>query len=370
MFTFDVQAADLFEERRRQFAGWGIPRATIEHVEKRIRDVWTEGPGGWCTEWGLQARIFEAEGSPLRAALCYGAARFPFACTDERRAALDSQLRTFLAAAPRFPCRFERVKLDVPFDQGTTTVPVHLYTPPRPSGGVVLLSGGVDTYKMELHRLALTLVRLGGLSVAAMDMPGTGESGVALTPEGDTIYRGVIERVARRRRVGVWGISFGGYWAARLALQGDVACAVDLGGPTGTATDGQALLSLPHGMPGIVGNAAGLDGIPTPDELDELLHAFSLERRGLLGTSVPVPLLAVNGTDDQYIPERDTTVFATMQNATVLLVPGATHCAAESLPRVVPTIIAWLSRQLGAAPLRTALLGATARVVAPRYRRP
>lgn len=371
MFTFEVQAADLFAERRRQFAGWGIPQGTVARVERRIDDVWAERPGGWCTEWCTQARHFEAEGAPLRAALCYGAARFPFACTDERRLALESQVRTFVAAAARFRCRFERLELDVPFHGQTTRVPVHLYRPRRSSAGVVVLSGGVDTYKMELHRLAMTLVRLAGLSVAAIDMPGTGESRVPLSPDADAIYRGVIARVAGGGKVGFWGISFGGYWAARLALQGDVQCAVDLGGPLGSAPDGRSLLSLPHGMPGILGNAAGLERLPTEEELDELLREFSLERRGLLSASeVPVPLLAVNGTHDQYIPRRDTAVFAGMRNATALLVPRTTHCAAEALPRVVPTLVAWLARQLSGAPVRAALLGAAARAVAPRYERP
>lgn len=370
MFTFDVQAGDLFEERRRQFAGWGIPRAAIRRVEARIGDVWAERPGGWCTEWSAEAQGFEARGAPLEASLCYGAARFPFACTEQRRAALHSQVRAFLAAAPRFPCRFERRELEVPCGDQTTTLPVHVYDPPGGSRGIVLLSGGVDTYKMELHRLALALVRLGGLSVAAVDMPGTGESRVPLTPDADAIYRGVIERVSRGRKLGIWGISFGGYWAARLALQGDVGCAVDLGGPIGSAPDGRALLSLPHGMPGILGNAVGLDAMPTLEELNELLRAFSLERRGLLAGNVPVPLLAVNGAHDQYIPRHDTSVFSTMPNATALLVPGTTHCAAESLPRVVPTLIAWLVDHLGDAPLRAALLRTAARVTAPRYERP
>jgi esterase FrsA len=369
VFTFDVRASDLFAERSRQFVGWGIPRDTVRRMRARIHDVWSDARGGWCTEWCEEARAFEGRRDAMRAALCYGAARFPFACTESRRAAQREQLRAFLDAAPRFPCRFDRIELEVEHRGETTPVPVHVYEPRAAAApAVVLLCGGLDTYKMELHRLALSLVHLGGLAVVSMDMPGTGESRVALTPDADGIFRGVIARAARGRRVGLWGISFGGYWAARLALQEDVSCAVDHGGLVGSVTNGPSLLSLPNGMTGTLGNALGLDAIPPEAALQEMVRSFSLERRGLLReATVPVPLLVLNGSDDQYIPRRDATIFAGKRNATVLLVPKATHCAAEALPRIVPTVIEWLVRQLRGRALRTVVLRAVAGVVAPHY---
>jgi len=54
----------------------------------------------------------------------------------------------------------------------------------------------------------------------------------------------------------------------------------------------------------------------------------------------------VNGADDAYVPREDTTAFRGRPEATVWLVRGASHCAAERLRRVVPAAIAWLAAAL------------------------
>lgn len=368
-FTFPLDPAEIFAERARQFRGWGIPRGVIERVRARVDDAWRDGAGGWTTEWVREAEAAERAGRLLLAAVCFGAAKFPGLMTDARREAYARQLATYLAAAAEFPCAFERRELAVPYRGGHTRVAAHLFAP-RGRGGaaapLVVLSGGVDTWKMELHRIALLFVRLGGFRVAAIDMPGTGESAIPLAPDAEVVYRGALEAVrGASLRTASFGLSAGGPWAAKLVLTGAVDAGVDLGGPVGAAPrDGAALLRMPNGMPGIVANAVGLAAMPPPEEAGKLVELFSLRAGGLLTPRATPPLLAVNGSDDAYVPAADLDVFRAFPNATVWSIANATHCAAEKIAPVLLAIVAWLRVQLhGQRPADRRLLAALTRAV-------
>ena len=369
-FPFPLDPAELFAERARQFRGWGIPRGVIERVRGRIDDAWHDGAGGWTPEWVREADAAEREGRLLLASACFGAAKFPSLVTAARRDAFARQRETYLAAAARgFPCGFERRELAVPYRGATTPVAAHLFSPRGKRGAaapLVILSGGVDTWKMELHRIALLFVRLGGFRVAAIDMPGTGESAIPLAPDADEVYRGVLAGTrGGSARTASFGLSAGGPWAAKLVLTGAVDAGVDLGGPVGAAPrDGAALMRMPNGMPGIVANAVGLEGLPPPDEAAKLVELFSLRASGLLTPRPTAPLLAVNGSDDAYVPAADIDVFRTFPNATVWSIGGATHCAAEKIAPVLLAIVAWLRVQLHGRRLADRLLlGAVTRTL-------
>ncbi|WP_052863608.1 alpha/beta hydrolase [Streptomyces niger] len=354
MFTFDVDPKALLRERTRQLVSLGIPASTVADAEHRIDDMWGTGPTSWVPVWTQHAERAARQGHLLLASLCWGAARFPVSATPERRAAHEQQLDWYLKATERFPVRFQRKIVEVPDGRhGTTAVPLHLFRRRQAAGGrprgVLLLSGGVDTWKMDLHRLAVSSALATGLLVAAADMPGTGESAVPLTHDADAVLGGVVEqlRVQYRRPVGFLGLSFGGHWAAKLALQGRVDAAVDIGGPTGVAVRGDdELLAMPHGMPGIVGNALGLDRQPDGRQAAELLARFSLRDQDLLRSAGAAPLLAVNGADDQYVPLLDTTGLAHAPNTTVWVIRNATHCAPERFLPLMAAAWGWLLARL------------------------
>lgn len=349
MFIFPLDPSELFAERAIQMQGWGIPERTVNSVREAVTESWTDGPGGWVYEWVKQARAAEDAKRWLEAATCYGAAKFPVACTPSRKQALQSQIKAYLQASGRFPCHFERAEIQVNYRGSKIPVVVHLFERGRrKSTPLVCLTGGVDTLKMELHRLAIALAIFGGFRVAVMDMPGTGESTVSLQPDADVIYRGVIEELkSDHSKTAIIGISFGGHWAAKLALSGGIDAAVDIGGPIGFASaDAAFLTSLPNGMTGIVANAMGLDHMPSNEEATFLLSSFSLREQGLLDQSPHCRLLVVNGNKDPYISIADTLGFVNARNTSVWLVKDASHCAAEHFGRIFLSTIAWLRVEL------------------------
>ncbi|WP_113704744.1 alpha/beta hydrolase [Nonomuraea lactucae] len=346
MFTFPVDPQAIFDERTAQFLAWGIPKATIAQARTEIRDMWGTAGDGWTPTWARHAEQARSEGRLLRAALCWGAARFPSLATPERRLANQRQLDCYLAAAARFTTRFTREVLRV----DGVPVPAHLFQRRRGRPrGVMVLSGGVDTWKMELHRLAVSTALTTGLLVAAIDMPGTGESVQPLGPDSDRVLSGVVDLLRKRHGLPVafLGLSFGGHWAAKLAMLGQVDAAVCLGGPTGAADERVDVLNLPYGMAGIIGNALGLDSLPGPGLVTELLDKFSLRGQGLLEAEGRAPLLAVNGANDQYIPLGDTTRLAGHPGTTVWIVRDATHCAPEHFKPMIVAIWGWLLGHLG-----------------------
>ncbi|WP_052007240.1 alpha/beta fold hydrolase [Burkholderia paludis] len=348
MFAFPVNPRDLFDERRIQFVRWGIPRATIARVEQRVTDNWHDGPGGWTREWSREAAAAQADNRWLLAAMLYGAARFPVVCTPARQEALRNQVQCFLRASASFPVHFERIEVRHDDDGGAVRFPAHVYQPrQRGEYPVVCLTGGVDTGKMELHRLALVLALYGRLTVVAIDMPGTGETDTPLQPDSDRLYRTVLSRFGGRRKKAIVGVSFGGHWAAKLALRNEVDAAIDWGGPIGAAhRDAGALAQLPNGMTGIVANAARLPGLPDVAAMERFLGLFSLRNQGWLDGADCAPLLAVNGDCDPYIPDEDVRVFSAYPSARVWLLRGLGHCAAEASMRVVPGMLAWLRATL------------------------
>ena len=142
-----------------------------------------------------------------------------------------------------------------------------------------------------------------------------------LAPDGDKVLDGLVALLREQRPgepVGYFGLSFGGHWAVRLALRGVVDAAVDLGGPTGAADEATDVLSLPYGMAAIVGNALGLTALP---------------------------------------------------DATVWIVPGATHCAAERIRPVLAGSWGRLLRRFGAPVAVERILGLPSRRYAlPQHR--
>jgi esterase FrsA len=294
-------------------------------------------------EWSTLARAYAQAGSHQQAALAYGWAKFPTLADEPKRVALANQLDQYQLAAPHFGVEFQREVLELPYQGATTRVPVHVFAPfDLPAdAAVVIASGGVDSWKMDMHTAFVgTAARL-GVRVLAFDIPGTGESVVPMTADGGAeIVRGLIAH-ARTLGNGVvahFGISMGGYFSARSGLAGEVDAAVVFGGPVEAAFTGPGPSQF--GIAGIVGNALGFDQPPTSDELAAGRAGFSL--RPLLDQDLNAPMLIINGADDVHVPQHDTLVFQGRRDTAVELIPDTGHCATSKLPQAMNTIASWL----------------------------
>jgi esterase FrsA len=347
-FQWPVNAEDLFGERYPQMINTGLPAPDVDAVRAAITQMWTDAPGGWVYEWSALAARYAGAGSHQLAALAYGWAKFPTLADDSKRAALRNQLEQYLLAAPEFGVDFQRRVLDVPYRGASTPVPVHIFAAPDlPADAPVLLaSGGVDSWKMDMHNMFVLAAATAGVRVVAFDIAGTGESAVPMTHDGGAeIVRGLIAE-ARRLGNGIvshLGISMGGHYSARSGLAGEVDAAIVLGGPVEAAFSRDASM-LQFGMDGIVGNALGFDQRPSAGELAATFGAFSL--RPLLDQDTNAPMLVLNGADDVHVPQHDTLVFGGRRDTEVHLIPDTGHCATTKLPEAIGLMFSWLQRTL------------------------
>jgi esterase FrsA len=352
MFTFYADPKAIVEERFGQFVSLGTPAETIRDVGARLDDLWRDGPGGWPHEWSRVAQGCEARGDWLNASILYGIGKYPCLADAVRHRVYEKHLAAYLQAAKSFPLRFERRILSTPYRGGSTEVAAHVLSPHKADAKspVLLMMGGVDTWKMDIHNVAVQMGAALNAHVALVDMVGVGESNLPLAADGDTVLAGVIQQLRSlgNGRLGVLGFSFGATWAVKLALTGKVDAAAASGPPVADAFAQDFLGQMPNGMPGILGNALGRDA-PFRDgaELAAAMAPFNLRGQGLLDwQGGRTPLYVVNGELDPYVPNSDITVFESRPDTIVKLVPNATHCAAEKTGEYMPDVLRWLAGRL------------------------
>ncbi|KJS63097.1 alpha/beta hydrolase [Streptomyces rubellomurinus] len=342
-FTWPLDPQDLFAERYPQMT-LALPAAEVDAVRAAVTEMWPDRPGGWVYEWSALAARHAAAGRHREAAQAYGWAKFPSLADGPKRTALARQVEQYVLAAPGFPVEFERRSLTVPYRGGTATLPVHLMAAPGlPADAPVLLaSGGVDSWKADLHGVWEQLALALPARLLLFDLAGTGETAhLPMTPDGGAeVIEGLIAfaRTIGNGTVGHFGISMGGYYSARSGLSGTVDAAVVLGGPVERSfAPGRGFA---FGMDGIVGNALGFDEVPGRAEREEAFAAFDL--RPLLDLAVNAPMLVVNGEDDVHVPRHDTLVFAGRRATRVELVPDTGHCAVSRFGEAMALIVPWL----------------------------
>jgi esterase FrsA len=345
-YQWPLDPRELFTERYPQMVNTGLPPSDVDAVRAAAVQMWPDQPGGWVHEWSELGARYATEGRHELAVLAYGWAKFPVLADDAKRLAFTRQLEHYQLAAPGFPVRFDRRVLELSYQGDTTPVPVHLLAAPDlpAHAPVLLVSGGVDSWKLDLHLLFVGLAMSTGARVLAFDIPGTGESQIPLSPAAAQILDGLIAaaRELGDGRIAHLGISMGGYFSAYSGLAGLVDAAVVLGGPVEAAFPADRRWEF--GMADIVGNALGFDRPPNADELGAVMNTMSL--RPLLDQNINAPMLVINGAEDVHIPQHDTLVFEGRRDTRVELLPDTGHCATSKLDEVVPMMATWIAERL------------------------
>lgn len=345
-YQWPVEVEVLFTARYAQMVNTGLPATDVDAVRSAVTDMWCDEPGGWVHEWSRLGASYAAAGRHDRAALAYGWAKFPAITDDAKRTALNRQIEQYELAVPGMPVHFERRVLDIPYQGTTTPTPVHILAAPGlPADAPVLLaSGGADSWKVDLHDLFVSMALNTGARVVVFDIPGTGESQVAMTRESTEIIDGLVATVRSLGdgRVLHFGISMGGYFSAYSGLTGIVDGSVNFGGPVEAAfVPGKPWA---EGSIGIIGNLLGFDHDADLTELGVALEPLSL--RPLLDKDANTTMFVVNGDNDALVPMHDTVVFEGRRDTQVVIIPGTGHCATSKFDEATQLINDWITEQL------------------------
>ena len=233
-------------------------------------------------------------------------------------------------------------------------------TKPAGAGGeplpVAMAWAGIDTWKEEMHLRMGALLRSRGFAVLLIDMPGVGESPVLASVDAERQWTPIFEWLQTRSdldasRCAAIGGSFGGYWAMKLAYthREYLACAVNWGGGvhiTFTPEWQQKSRNASSYLMDLMNARARIFGGETFEDYVARCQELSLLDQGLLDQP-NAPLLLTNGRDDLQNSIDD--IYLSLdhgQPKTVRVFDGG-HMGEGP---VVPTIVEWVSRQLGVTP--------------------
>ena len=299
-------------------------RRIVASLQSLDRDHWAET---WCNvgldyEAQADARAKAGAGGKELADLYFLASdycrvgRYPVANTPGKKKAYEDSVRMYRKAARHFENPLQIV--EIPFQGkklvGYLTIPKGVTRPP-----VVIHWGGVDGWK-EDREFQVGFLQRAGMATLTVDMPGTGENPILYgDPNAVKTYSAWLDHLASRsdvdgRRVGVWGASFGGYWAARLAYEEPkrIKGAVFHGGNAhyGFQRDWLVPAFTTGGATYLFGAASLLEaraqamGTKTMDEFLDAVPRLSLKALELIDKP-SAPILGVNGKLDDQAPVAD-----------------------------------------------------------------
>jgi pimeloyl-ACP methyl ester carboxylesterase len=312
----------------------------------------------WCAAWSARAAQHEAIGRAAlarghgltagealqRAGVYYHFAAFLFVQDmPQMQAAHMKAVACRQAALPHLQPPGERVL--IPY--GKTTLPGILR---KPSGAgqppVVMMAVGLDSTKEETGAFEAPFLAR-GMATLAFDGPGQGESQYALAIRGDyeVPAKAVIDYVGTRRdldssRLGMWGISLGGYYASRAAaFEARIKACIALGGPFdwGAAWDG---------LPELTREAFRVRShCATQEEARKRAATLSLVG---LANRIKCPIFIVNGRRDRIVPAADAERLAREVEgpAELLMIEDGNHIATNRAYRWRSQSADWMAERL------------------------
>src|SRR5215831_18395404 len=228
-----------------RFVANGVDYNDFRRVTAGIR-TWDT----WCEQWCLAGAAHEQLGRTAlaagrqrsagahlaQAAVYYHFAKFMFVDDiGQMRAAHLMAVRCLTDALPFLEPPGDRV--EIPFDGATIAGVLRL---PAGSGPhpLVILIPGLDSAKEEF-RPTEDLFLSRGIATLSVDGPGQGEAeyDLAIRPDWEVPGAAIVDALkglsgVDQDRIGIWGVSLGGYYAARVA-SGDerVRACIALSGP-------------------------------------------------------------------------------------------------------------------------------------------
>jgi 2,6-dihydroxypseudooxynicotine hydrolase len=313
----------------------------------------------WCREWGVTAAHYEqiaeaaedagqrhtAAGAWQRAALAWHWGKFVFVDDPaQQRAAHERAVASFFRAAPALTPPAELVR--IPY--GDTTLAAYLRVPSATSLAdppVVIMVPGLDSTKEELQATAEYFLAR-GLATLAVDGPGQGEAEYELPiePAYEKVATAAVDFLQDlagldRDRIGLFGVSLGGYYAARsAAYEKRLRAVVALAGPYRFDLDWAKL------PPQTRATFQARSGAKSEEEARAKAARLTLEQAA---ANIDTPLLIVGGGRDTIVPAyHQERLAAEVKTAELTLYPdgshGVTNRAYESRSRIAD----WLAARL------------------------
>ena len=264
----------------------------------------------WAASWSRVGDGYMEKGDFHQAWLVYSFARWPVPNSPGKQRAYEKALDAYRAYARRFDPPLEVVRL--PYEGSEVVGYLRRPKASQPAPLVVAIAG-LDSRKEEMVERFAPLVDR-GVAVLALDSPGTGESGVKAAPGVEASLTRMIDAALARggidaKRIAVYGGSFGGYWAAILAVtdRERLRAVVAQSPPVHEYFARARTLALESNREYLFDYVEAHQftyGGATAEELAERKERMSLAARGYLARPM-APMLVIAGALDTQVPMAD-----------------------------------------------------------------
>ena len=241
----DAKIEDVTGRWAPRFISNGVPLTDYQEVTGSL-ETWED----WCKAWAGRAAVHEAMGREAldaghtvsaaqhldTAGVLYHFAKFVFVNDmDQLRTTHKKAVACRTLALPYLDPPGERVA--IPYGgshlYGILRKPPGIVRPP-----VVILCMGMDSAKEEMNSNEMHFLKR-GMATLTFDGPGQGEGeyDFPITPEYEKPVGAVLGFIDTRddidgTHIGIWGVSFGGYYAPRaLAYHPRIRACIAISGP-------------------------------------------------------------------------------------------------------------------------------------------
>jgi dienelactone hydrolase len=337
-----------------RFVSNGVALNDFEEVTAGV-ERWED----WCSAWSARAALHEEIGRKIlaqghnpsagehltRAAVCYHFSKFVFVVDYEQmKSAHKKAVECRNLALPLLSPPGERVA--IPYEGG------HLYGNLRkPKGAarspVIVMCMGLDSAKEEMDsNESVFLAR--GMATLTFDGPGQGEGEYDFAIRGDyeAVVKAVVDFLETRSdvdagRLGLWGVSLGGYYAPRAAAyEKRVKACIALSGPFDWAEFFDKLPDLTRDTFRVRAKAR--------TDAEARAHAATLTLKQA-AKEITCPLFVMAGKLDRLVPWQEAEKLAAAASGPVVrcFVEDGNHVANNRVYRYRPQSADWMARQLG-----------------------
>lgn len=337
-----------------RFISQGVDYNDFFRTTARIQK-WDE----WCHEWVTTGDVhhdlavkaqnkgntISAGEAFIAAALCYHFGKFLFQDHhDEYMSAANKSVEAFANGLKLLDPTGERV--EIPFDSMTMIGTLRLpWDADKPS--LVLLLPGLDSTKEEFFHWENVFLQR-GLATFSLDGPGQGECGYNsyIRPDYEAAVSAALDVLTKRKeidpdRIGLAGVSLGGYYAPRAAaFESRVKAAVGNCGPYNFGANWDNLPSLTRAAFRYHSGAKDLE--------EAKVKASQLSLEGV-AQKIKQPLLVIQGKLDRIVPWSEAIKITDTvgKNAELALFEDGNHVC-NNIPYIYRPLTAdWLKEKLG-----------------------
>jgi len=345
----------------------------LKSVHTKDKDEWAAAFMGVADRYMNEAKSLEktdatkANADYIRAWRLYSFGRWPIPASAGKQRSYEKALEAFLAHARFWDPPLEIVK--IPFE-GKEIIG-YLRLPKNASGPVplVLAVNGLDSRKEDLAESFSAILPF-GIGYLAVDGPGTGQNPIKVSENAERMLSRVLDYIATRpeidkKRVAMHGVSWGAYWATKMAIVERAR----LKGASAQSPPTDTFFQKDFLMNSLIGNREYLfdqvpalmaifDNVKTIDEMAEVLPKMSLVKQGLLGKPM-APMLILAGVLDTQVPISDIYLLLDKGDVpkTAWINPQGGHLGRQVKvwpdPRIFKeVIIPWLVRTLEPEPAK------------------